>query len=81
MLGEEDEGQRAPPALLQPAHGAAQGASVVTDGEHKTQESRFYSLKRCRAAFSGLHHTKVNVQCLEFHGVLLEFIRAMEVLT
>ena len=43
------------------------------------QDSHFYSLKRCSAAFSGLGHIQMNFQVLKVHWVLLECIQATEV--
>ena len=45
------------------------------------EASHFYSLKRCKAAFSGLDHAQLTFQFLKVHWVLLECTQATEVIS
>lgn len=81
LLGEDDTGQHLP-AIAQSARVARTGVVTVSEqAKPIKKDSHFYSSKRCRAAFSGLDHAKLNFQFLKVHWVLLECIQTREVIS
>lgn len=78
---EEGTGQH-PPTITQSARVATAGP-VSVSGQSKPikEDNHFYSLKTCKATFSGLDHAQLNFQILKVHCILLECIQPTEVIS
>lgn len=78
---EEGTGQH-PPTITRSTRVATAGP-VSVSGQSKPikEDNHFYSLKRCKATFSGLDHAQLNFQILKVHCILLECIQPTEVIS